>query len=178
MYFLPACLVVLASMATTGLRMIILLLFERRHESRTAAYVHLGFTRFLYCYARGHYADAGVWCRRIAEAFCINALREEYADEKLPLLARMVYELPYSISWSRAFDLCDDFKETAAYLGCHMSALTVWDDLHKMRVYGNSGAHAHSYFLESPNADPDVFLATLRIAVATSELHRGRKSRL
>ena len=162
-----------------GLRITLMQLEQRRHDSPMAAYVHLGFPRFLYYYGRGFYVDAGVWSRRLAEAFCINALHEKYADEEepYPLLARMVYDLPYFISWSRAFDLCDDFKETAAYLGCHMSALTVWDDLHKMRVYGNSGAHAHSYFLESPNADPDVFLATLRIAVATSELHRGRKSR-
>ena len=156
------------------LRMFFLQLAQRRHESPTCTYLHLGFSRFLYYYARGHYADAGVWSRRLAEAFCINVLHKKYvAEEKsYPLLGRMVYDLPYSISWSRVFDLCEEVKETATYLGCHLSARTVWDDLLKMQSYGNKGVHAHSYFSHRPVADPSVFVATLRIALATLELQR------
>ena len=155
-----------------GLRMLVLRLEQRRHESAIAAYVHLGFTRFLYHYARGHYADAGVWSRRLAEAFCINALHKKYAAEQTPypLLGELVYDLPNSISWSRAFDLCDDGKWIATYLGFHLSVLTVWDDLQKMWHLSNDGAHAHSYFTGPPTADASVFIATLRIALATLEL--------
>ena len=159
-----------------GLRMIVLRLEQRRHESAMAAYVHLGFTRFLYYYARGHYADAGVWSRRLAEAFCINVLQKKYAAQgtrhvsMYPLLGGMVYDLPHSISWPRAYDLCEEGKDTATYLGCHLSVATVWDDLERMRRYGNNGAHAHSYFTGPPTADPSVFIATLRIALATLEL--------
>ena len=107
------------SMITMCLRMFFLQLAQRRHESPTCTYLHLGFSRFLYYYARGHYADAGVWSRRLAEAFCINALHRKYAAagtshvSTYPLLGRMVSDLPYSISWSRVYDLCEEGKDTA-----------------------------------------------------------------
>ena len=59
----------------------------------------------------------------------------------------MVYDIPYSISWSRAYDLCEEGKDIATYLGCHLSAATVWDDLKRIERYGNIGVHAHAYFL-------------------------------
>lgn len=161
-----------------SLRMTLLELKQRRHESSAAAYLHLGLSRFLYYYARGHYADAGVWSRRLAEAFCINALHKKYAAEgtshvsTYPLLGRMVSDLPYSISGPRVYDLCEEGKDTATYLGCHLSAATVWDDLKRMQRYGNNGAHAHSYFSRHPVADPSVFVATLRIALLTLESQR------
>ena len=158
-----------------GLRRTLLQLEQRRFEGPHAAYIHLGFSRFLYYYARGHYADAGVWSRRLAEAFCINVLHTKYTDQSsYPLLGGMLYDLPYSISWARVFDLCDDV--TAMYLGCHFTVSTVWDDLQTMRAYGNNGVHAHSYFFDRPAADPSVFLATLRIVLASMEMQR--KARL
>jgi len=98
-------------------------------------------------------ADAGVWSRRLAEAFCINALHKKYAAagtshvSTYPLLGRMVSDLPYSISWSRVYDLCEEGKDTATYLGRHLKAATVWGDLKGMQRYGNNGAHAHCSFL-------------------------------
>ena len=159
-------------MTIMGLRMILLLLGARRHESPTASYLHLGLTRFLYCYARGHYADAGVWCRRLAESFCIIVLHKKYAArrKKYPLLGRMLHELPYSISWARVFDRTRRYKELASYLGCHLTVATVWDDLHKMQAYGNKGVHAHAFYSDGLVADPSVFVATLRIVLLTLEL--------
>ena len=170
--FLCLCLVALASMKIMGLRMMLLVLDQRRQDSATAGYLHLVVRRFLYCYARGHHADAGVWCRRLAESYCINVLHKKYAKKRRPYpsLGLMIDDLPYAISWARVYDLCEVQKEIATYLGCHLSDATVWADLRKMQEYGNRGVHATAYNSHRLYADPSVFVATLRIALLTLEL--------
>jgi len=133
---------------------------------RGPQYVALGFTRFLRAYGRGYYDEAGVWGRRIAEAFCLFELGKEYEEV---LLGELVWALPDSVWPLRAYDLTSGNAEVsvvAANLGLGLSSASIFDDLSLLKRYGNEAAHAHAVVFGRPvGPDPRVFVAVLRVVL-------------
>ena len=157
-----------------------MLLLRLSNHGIAAKYVGFGFRRFLESYARGHHDDGAVWSRRIAEAFCITATHPSAHQYLLNDLIKM---LPDEISWPTAYSFVqhrrDRLYETARRMGLHLTQRTVWHDLKRMQRYGNHGTHAHGYLSEEPAvADPEAFLATVRIAIVFVHLYAPPGSKI
>ena len=134
-------------------------------EGLAGRYMNFAALRFVKAYGRRHYDDAAVWCRRIAECFCLIAVPPSYHEY---LLGDLIDALPSVISWSTVYDVLKDIEgrpqEVAVSMGCQLTASTVWHDLKLMQWYGNQGTHAHAFLKAEPvSADPHVFLATVRL---------------
>ena len=73
-------------------------------DSRRMSYMAGAYCRFMAAYARGQYEDAAIWCRRIAECFCIVVLRDGYAVQEVGLLGEMLYQLLEHLVNARVWD--------------------------------------------------------------------------
>ena len=146
-------------------------------SARGPPYLAQGFVRFLRAYGRGHYDDAGIWARRIAEAFCLYELGKEYEDK---LLAELIWALPATVWPSRAYNLItgnSEVSDVLANLGLGLSATSIYLDLALLQGYGNQAAHAHSVVFGRPvGPDPGVFVAVLRVVLCCA--HRHTKTKL
>ena len=93
------------------------------------------------------YGAADLQKHFVSMHFTRSTLRQERRMYQR-ILFSVAWYLGYRISsWSRVYDLCEEGKDIATYIGSHLSAATVWDDLKRMQRYGNNGAHAHCIFL-------------------------------
>ena len=135
------------------------------------------YCRFMAAYARGQYEDAAIWCRRIAECFCIVVLRDGYVVQEVGLLGEMLYQLPEHLLNARVWDdLCGTAASIAVSMGCFLSTQSIRDDLGWLQWYGNQGAHAHPYFDGNPvKARPEVVTAVLRIVLLFVSYNRASR---
>ena len=133
-------------------------------ERDVSKYVATGFTRFFRAYGRGDYDEAGIWCRRIAEAFCLAILGNEYEEA---LLAELIWALPDRVCTLRAYDLINsEVSSVGSTFGMGLSSASISDDLGVLRQYGNTAAHAHSAIFGYPvGPDPRVFVAVIRVVL-------------
>ena len=146
-------------------------------EGLAGRYMHFAALRFVKAYGRRHY-DAAVWCRRIAECFCLIATPTRYHEY---LLGDLIDALPSVISWSTVCAVLKDIdgrpQEVAVSIGCQFTASTVWHDLKLMQWYGNQGTHAHAFLKAKPvEADPQVFLATVRVLLLFCGMYGDQKT--
>ena len=128
---------------------------------------------FLKRYAEHAYPEAAVWGRKMAEAYCIAQLKyfQRYNHFGFHGLAELAWELPQWVWGYSAYEHVSAFGEeymvSAVNLGMHLSSVSIYDDLTTLRQYGNTGAHAGSYFSHGRlGADPDVFAAAVRVAMS------------
>ena len=116
--------------------------------------------RFFVLYAAGHYLDAAVWGRRIAETYC-NYIFLQFSPsylEKWYGLAELAWELPDWVYAHSAY---------AHLFGQLHEGATVYDDLEVLRRYGNNGAHAdRSFRIEHLCAQSEAVCAVLRVSLS------------
>ena len=134
-----------------------------------AAYMALGYTRFLSAHRRHRYGGAAIWARRLAEAFCIAHVRPKYQD---CLLDGLAWHLPWGLkatsAWahtcSQGTHVSTPALEHAREVGVFCCADPLeWGRWH-IRAFGNLGAHAHAAIRGAPRGPNDkVFAARLRI---------------
>ena len=134
----------------------------------------MNFRGYLAAYGRGNFETAAVYGRRMAEVFCVHCFPEGHPA---------AYDGLRDMSWARhywwtyAADFVVGFPNILRIgegLGMALSSWSIFEDLTKMREYGNSGGHVCHDQLEAYGlqADEEAFMSTLRIVLCSLALFR------
>ena len=127
---------------------------------------------YLISYARGHFVTSSLYCRRIAEFYVRYAHADDHPAQN-DSLCEAVWALPHWYEKTNdRIGKNEDLSHIAVSLGMGLSSSSIFDDLTKLRWYGNGGIHVTDQQLDGYYADPDVFAATIRIIIATIALLR------
>ena len=137
---------------------------------------------FLERHAEYSYEEAALWARKMGEVYCIVLLRYFQREIRDWGLSEMVWDLPDWVwahsAWEHADAMGNSYRDVAIRLGIQLSSATIYNDLNTLRWYGNTGAHASSYFDKGrQGANEKVFFAAIRLAMSFLVWH-GRCSRL
>ena len=179
-----------------SLQLLLTLLSSVQREPVGKFFVYC-FNMFFVRYGEGSYLEASVWARRLAEAYChfalggpenywqglyelIEQLRDPkpgFFDSELGPVEPIQYDIVLepvdrtALATSTAYGLAlaggPDFRDLADSFGAGFSKWVLADDLHYLRWYGNSGAHAFRFMRgERQEADSDLVACVFRIAIS------------
>ena len=178
-----------AALMSVQLLLTLLSAVQREPVGKFFAYC---FNMFFIRYGEGMYLEASVWARRLAETYCHFALGgpenywqglyeliEQLRDPKpgffdsgpdpvdpiLEPLARSA--LATSTAYALALAGGPMTRDLADNFGAGFSAAVLADDLHYLRWYGNSGAHAFR-FTRGERQEPDAPLVACVFRIAIS----------